>query len=237
MYSDHSTPRGVASDPSASAASPVATAPSASHTSSATSDSRLSVSCTTMPAWPKAVKIGGGSLEHPRHWLGAQRPGPFPGSAEPVRAARCSLRRRGSGTAKGTLCHGGMPKALSAAVWNRMPTMTFLPATASDVLPVEASIARLLAPYCRTTRLSRCASGPLRRNKTWNDSSGRNERTIFMHSHTTAPPAANCKLVNSGCLPPNHLVLVVGRHAIRRAAEEAKRDAGGEQPNMPRRPR
>ena len=112
----------------------------------------------------KGGEIGGGSLEHPRQWLGAHWPGPFPGSAEPVRAARCSLRRRGSGTAKGTLCHGGMPKALSAAVWNRMPTMTFLPATASDVLPVEASIARLLAPYCRTTRLSTLwVAGPRRK--------------------------------------------------------------------------
>ena len=34
-----------------------------------------------------------------------------------------------------------MPKALSALVWKRIPTMTFLPATASDVLPVEISIA------------------------------------------------------------------------------------------------
>eukprot|EP00964_Phaeocystis_antarctica_P040001 scaffold22859_cov36-Phaeocystis_antarctica.AAC.1 len=37
-----------------------------------------------------------------------------------------------------------MPKALSALVWKRIPTMTFFPATASDVLG-EASIVLLLA--------------------------------------------------------------------------------------------
>ena len=51
MYSDHSTSRGVALGPSASATSPVATAPSASHASSCTSDSRRFSSC-----MPKAAK-------------------------------------------------------------------------------------------------------------------------------------------------------------------------------------
>eukprot|EP00964_Phaeocystis_antarctica_P155508 scaffold124723_cov54-Phaeocystis_antarctica.AAC.1 len=40
--------------------------------------------------------FGGGSLEHPRLWLGAQWAGLSPGSAEPARAARRALSRRRS---------------------------------------------------------------------------------------------------------------------------------------------
>jgi len=37
--------------------------------------------------------LGGGSLEHPRQWLGAQWAGLSLGSAEPARAVRRAMRR------------------------------------------------------------------------------------------------------------------------------------------------
>ena len=40
--------------------------------------------------------FGGGSLEHPRQWLGAQRPGLFLGVPEPPGAFRRALRRHKS---------------------------------------------------------------------------------------------------------------------------------------------
>ena len=40
--------------------------------------------------------FGGGSLEHPRQWLGAQRPGLFLGVPEPPGAFRRALRRHTS---------------------------------------------------------------------------------------------------------------------------------------------
>ena len=40
--------------------------------------------------------FGGGKLEHPRRWLGAQWTGLSPWSAEPARAVKRALRRRRS---------------------------------------------------------------------------------------------------------------------------------------------
>eukprot|EP00964_Phaeocystis_antarctica_P061885 scaffold37003_cov61-Phaeocystis_antarctica.AAC.1 len=52
--------------------------------------------------------FGGGSLGHPRRWLGAQWAGLFPGRAEPVEAVRCAVRRRGSRPC--ALPRGGLPR-------------------------------------------------------------------------------------------------------------------------------
>ena len=46
---------------------------------------------------------------------------------------------------RGHFDHAAVPNALSALVWNRMPATTFLPATASEVLPVDAISA---ASFC-----------------------------------------------------------------------------------------
>ena len=88
--------RGRGVPPSAS----VSASPSASPLPSA----RLSASsCCRSVCMVKGGEMGGfggGWLEHPRQWPGAQWVGLSPGSGEPARAVRCALKRRNRSRAR-----------------------------------------------------------------------------------------------------------------------------------------
>eukprot|EP00964_Phaeocystis_antarctica_P144552 scaffold110362_cov63-Phaeocystis_antarctica.AAC.1 len=66
--------------------------------------------------------FGGGWLEHPRRWLGAQRAGLSPGSTEPPRAARRALRRHRSRAAALSRGHFDHAEARSTRNANWLPT-------------------------------------------------------------------------------------------------------------------
>ena len=74
--------------------------------------------------------FGAGKLEHLRRWLGTQRAGLSPGSAEPPGAARRALRRRGSrprALRRGDFDHAAAREA--ARLWLASPKSTAKPPT------------------------------------------------------------------------------------------------------------
>jgi hypothetical protein len=77
--------------------------------------------------------------------------GRFDRAPEPVAGRKSELavlpdEARPRALPRGHFDHEAVPNAASALVWNRMLATTFLPATASEVLPVDASISA--APSC-----------------------------------------------------------------------------------------
>ena len=64
--------------------------------------------------------FGGNSLEHPRRWLGAQWPGPHPGSTELPRATRRALPEEAQGASWGAAKGGTLTMTpRSHAGWKR----------------------------------------------------------------------------------------------------------------------